>query len=367
MSRETDILKHAAKVFQRLGVSRTTLEDIAKEVGVKRESLYYYFKSRDEIVVKLLLPQAQALNRGFEEILNSGQSPKAKLRSAIRHHLASFNPKAFLEMTVALREHHLLNDTDIEKAAELQQLWRANGRLWTALIQQGQEEGAFNPELDPKIVAFGLLGMCNWLARWFDPRKGTMSLDEIIGVFSTIALTGVAARGSRATTKHSNRTNFETRVPKTHSLRSIREITTSVLAEVWDELAALDTILGPSSIPREMMLRALLLSALHSIRQDRQLMEQLEYNNLFRWFVGLHGDTAAWDPTVFAQNRERLLTQDVARRFLSNTMQRAIAAGIVPSELFTVDEVLVRAWAQSPKTRRGGQARLKTRMGELPA
>lgn len=345
MSREADILKHAAKVFQRTGVSRATLEDIAKEVGVKRESIYYYFKSRDDIVFKLLVPQGRTLNQGLEEILNSGQSPQAKLRAALRHHLASFNPSLYLEMSIALREHRLLNDD--EKEGELKQLWRANGELWTALIRQGQEEGTFNPDLHPKIVAFGILGMCNWLARWFDPQKGLMSLDEIIEVFSTIAIVGVAARGSKLTRNIGRASNYDARIPKSHPLRAIRELAFEALAEIRDELIALDSAIGLSSIPREMMLKALLLSALYSIRQDRQLMDQLEYNDLFRWFVGLRGDAPAWDATVFAQNRERLLTQDVARRFLAGTMRRIIAQRMAPGDIFAVDEILVRTWAKS--------------------
>ena len=81
-------------------------------------------------------------------------------------------------MTVALREDHFFDDSP--KAIELRRLWSENGHSWTALIRQGQEQGDFNPELNPKMVAFGILGMCNWLARWFAPLKGAVSLDEVI-------------------------------------------------------------------------------------------------------------------------------------------------------------------------------------------
>lgn len=342
MSREADILKKAAKVFEKRGVSRTTIEDIAKAVGIKREAIYYYFKSREEILYSILVPQARSLNQGLEGILNSAQEPFPKLRAAIRHHLSSFNPSAYLEMTVALREDHFFDDSP--KAAELRQLWSENGYLWTALIRQGQEEGDFNPELNPKMVAFGILGMCNWLARWFDPLKGAVSLDEIIEIFSTLALSGVAAHSTGTKNRISHAVSFDARIPKGHPLRAIREIFAEILAETWDKIEALNATIGRSSMPRDMLLRAMLLQIFYSFRSDRQLMEQLEHNQLLRWFVGLHGEAPAWDATVFAQNRERLLAQDVIRFILTTTLQRLVESGLLASELFSIDDALLRAW-----------------------
>ncbi|EME69264.1 transposase [Paramagnetospirillum caucaseum] len=342
MSREADILRKAAKVFERRGVSRTTIEDIAKEVGIKREAIYYYFKSREEILHSILIPQARSLNTELENILNSGKGPFPKLHAAIKHHLSSFNPSAYLEMTVALREDHFFDDSP--KAIELRQLWSENGHLWTALIRQGQEEGDFNPELNPKMVAFGILGMCNWLARWFDPLKGAVSLDEIIEIFSTLASSGVAAHGTTIKDRVSHTVSPDARVPKGHPLRAIREMVTDILVESWDRIEALNAMIGQSSIPRDMLLRAMLLQVLYSIRSDRQLMEQLEHNQLLRWFVGLHGKTHAWDATVFAQNRERLLAQEVIRAILTTTLQRLIESGLLASELFSIDDALLQAW-----------------------
>lgn len=342
MSREADILQKAAKVFERRGVSRTTIEDIAKEVGIKREAIYYYFKSREEILHSILIPQARMLNKELESILNSNQEPLPKLRSAIRHHLSSFNPSAYLVMTVALREDHFFDDSP--KAIELRQLWSENGHLWTALIRQGQEQGDFNPDLNPKMVAFGILGMCNWLARWFDPLKGSVSLDEVIEIFSTLAASGVAPHGTGAKHRIGHAVSSDARIPKAHPLRAIREIVADVLAETWDKIEALNATIGQSSIPRDMLLRALLLQVFYSMHSDRQLMEQLEHNQLLRWFVGLHGEASSWDPTVFAQNRERLLGQGVIRYILTTMLRRIVDSGLLASELFTLDYALLQAW-----------------------
>ena len=104
----------------------------------------------------------------------------------------------------------------------------------------------------------------------------------------------------------------EARVPKDHPLRSIREMTNEALRRLGERLEELYARVGRPSIPPERLLRALLLQLLYSIRSERMLMEQLEYNLLFRWFVGLGMDDAVWAPTVFSKNRDRLLAGDIA-------------------------------------------------------
>ena len=110
---------------------------------------------------------------------------------------------------------------------------------------------------------------------------------------------------------------LEERVPADHPLRPIRALADEALAELNDRFEALYSRMGRPSIPPEMLLRATLLQAFFSVRSERLLMEQIDYNLLFRWFVGLPMDAAAWHPTVFTHNRDRLLEADVAREFLA--------------------------------------------------
>ena len=115
----------------------------------------------------------------------------------------------------------------------------------------------------------------------------------------------------------------EQRVPADHPLRAIRGMVDTALRELSPEFARLYPKTGRPSIPPEKLLRALLLQMLYSVRSERQLMEQLDYNLLFRWFVGLSMDDPVWDPTVFTKNRERLLRGDIARAFFERVLAQA--------------------------------------------
>ena len=118
----------------------------------------------------------------------------------------------------------------------------------------------------------------------------------------------------------------EQRVPQDHPLRSIREIVDRALEALSPQFAKLYSLTGRPSIPPEKLLRALLLQAFYTVRSERQLMEQLEYNLLFRWFVGLSMDAPVWDPSVFAKNRERLIDGDLAREFMAAVLNQAQVA-----------------------------------------
>jgi len=137
----------------------------------------------------------------------------------------------------------------------------------------------------------------------------------------------------------------EQRVPADHPLRPIREITNEVLRELSPRFTRIYSKWGRPSIPPEKLLRALLLQALYTIRSERQLMEQLDYNLLFRWFVGLGMDAPIWDPTTFTKNRDRLLNGEVAWRFFQAVVDQARSRGLLSEEHFTVDGTLIEAWA----------------------
>ena len=144
----------------------------------------------------------------------------------------------------------------------------------------------------------------------------------------------------------------EQRIPADHPLRPIREMVDTVLRELSPEFARLYPKIGRPSIPPEKLLRALLMQVLYSIRSERQLMEQLDYNLLFRWFVGLSLDDAIWDVTVFTKNRERLLQGDMARAFFERVVAQARARHLLSAEHFTVDGTLIEAWAGLKSFRR---------------
>src|SRR5262245_10940638 len=145
--------------------------------------------------------------------------------------------------------------------------------------------------------------------------------------------------------------SLEERVPMDHPLRAIRHITDRALERISPQLGALYVNFGRPSVPPERLLRALLLQALYTIRSDRQLMEQLDYNLLFRWFVGLGIDDRVWSPTSFSKNRERLLDGDVAAAFFAPVLIHADTARLLSDEQFTVDGTLLEAWASQKSFR----------------
>jgi transposase len=139
--------------------------------------------------------------------------------------------------------------------------------------------------------------------------------------------------------------DLEQRVRADHPLRAIRELTDSALAALSDDFAALYSGLGRPSIAPEMLLRAMLLQAFYSVRSERQLMERLEFDLLFRWFVGLGIDDAVWDHSTFSKNRDRLLDGEIAARFLTAVLTQPRIERLLSSEHFSVDGTLIEAWA----------------------
>src|SRR6202171_1353418 len=139
--------------------------------------------------------------------------------------------------------------------------------------------------------------------------------------------------------------DLETRVPKGHPLRPIREITNGALSDLSADFEAMYAPLGRPSIPPEKLLRASLLQAFYSIRSERQLMERLEFDLLFRWFVGLGIDDAVWDHSVFSKNRDRLLEGEIAAKFLAAVLTQPTVKQLLSTDHFSVDGTLIEAWA----------------------
>lgn len=139
--------------------------------------------------------------------------------------------------------------------------------------------------------------------------------------------------------------DLEERIPARHPLRKIRQIVNDALDSLDPELDRLYSIEGRPSIPPERLIRASLIQILFSVRSERQLMEQMQYNLLFRWFVGLGIDDPVWVPTVFTKNRDRLLTTKMSRKFMAAILAHREVEPLLSDEHFSVDGTLIKAWA----------------------
>ena len=158
----------------------------------------------------------------------------------------------------------------------------------------------------------------------------------------------------------------EERIPADHPLRAIRRMTDEVLERLGPVFGELYASTGRPSIPPERLLRALLLQALYTIRSERLLMEQLNYNFLFRWFVGMDLDEKVWAPTVFTKNRDRLLDGDVAGEFFSAVVDLARQKRLLSDEHFTVDGTMIErvpAWLENIAGQRNTKYRGEDRVG----
>src|SRR5262244_438377 len=144
----------------------------------------------------------------------------------------------------------------------------------------------------------------------------------------------------------------EQRVPKNHPLRQVRALCDIALKALSRELDRMYSEIGRPSIAPEKLLRALLLQILYTIRSERMLMEQLDYNLLFRWFVGLNMDDGVWDATVYSKNRDRMLKADIAGLFFQAVVEEARVAGLLSDEHFSVDGTLIEAWASQKSFQR---------------
>jgi transposase len=143
----------------------------------------------------------------------------------------------------------------------------------------------------------------------------------------------------------------EARVPANHPLRKIRELVRDVLGEMNRNLGKLYASEGRPSIPPEQLLSALLLQVFYGIRSERQLMEQLDYNLLYRWFVGLSPDAPVWDPTSFTKNRDRLQNGEVFAKFMTKLLNHPQVKPLLSDEHFSVDGTLIEAWASQESFR----------------
>jgi transposase len=150
--------------------------------------------------------------------------------------------------------------------------------------------------------------------------------------------------------------SIEDRIPPDHPIRALKNLVDEVLLKLSDDFERLYSHTGRPSIPPEQLLRALLIQIFFSVRSERQLVEQMDYNMMFRWFIGLNLDDDIWNATTFTKNRDRLLEGEVAERFFAEVLAMAKKQGLVSQEHFTVDGTIIEAWAshKSFKPKDGG-------------
>jgi len=190
--RRDEIIARSTELFDRKGFANTSLDDIARAVGIRREGIYYYFRNRSQILLSIIQPQSEALLDGLRSILKDKNLDfSRKLHAAIRNHLVRFD-RYCLEMTVSLRDGYF-EDSDTEVRDAMSRIWKDYEQMWTQLVEEGQAAGAFRTVGDPKMLAFGILGMCNWLARWYDP-EGSIAIDDLIGEYFEMVAHGLVAQ-----------------------------------------------------------------------------------------------------------------------------------------------------------------------------
>jgi AcrR family transcriptional regulator len=185
-AKEQEIIAAAASLFKEKGYRATTLEDIAAAVGMLKGSLYYYIRSKEELLYLVVRdPIRQAYNK-LEEIVNSDAPVTAKITQAIANHVAIFH-QHYPHIAVYLHDFHnvmqKLKDNSIEAPKEYQQ-------LLAQLLQQGVDSGELRSDLDMTVAGYAILGMCNWMYRWYKP-EGNLSAEAIADVFTKLVLEGL--------------------------------------------------------------------------------------------------------------------------------------------------------------------------------
>ena len=181
------ILAQASQLFMEKGFAATSLEDIAEAVGIRRESLYYYYPGKYDLLYDIIEPQIANVMTGFEQIIGQGTDIRATIERGIENHLQQFNAD-YLHMAMAVRKNS--RDEVEQKFAHLRCLFKDYENLWVTLLSAAQKDGQLQGHVPPKMLAYSILGLCNSLSSWYMP-DGEMSLDQIAGHYSRIILDGI--------------------------------------------------------------------------------------------------------------------------------------------------------------------------------
>ena len=188
-----DIVSAAAKVFRTKGYHAATVRDIADEVGLLKGSLYHHFDSKEELLYLVVKEPIAQMYRTMAEIAAADGRATDKLRRAIAAHLEAFD-RHYPHLFVYLREREAVKRRYREKIGFSPKDYE---RCWQQILSEGVESGEFRHDLDIQVASYGLLGMLNWLYKWYDPQ-GRLSVREVAEQFTALALGGLAADSSRA-------------------------------------------------------------------------------------------------------------------------------------------------------------------------
>ena len=183
-NRREEILRAAQDLFHRQGYANTSLDDIARAVGIKREGLYYYFPNRTQILIEIIRPLGLQLRDRVREILESDAPPEEKIRQTVENHLRRFENR-FAESKITLRDDYFAENDAV--LAEMGPIWNEYEALWVAIIEEGQKKGVFDDTLDPRLAHLGILGLCNWVARWYMPGK-SIPVPDLIEMYNRMVL-----------------------------------------------------------------------------------------------------------------------------------------------------------------------------------
>ena len=188
-NRREEILRAAQDLFHRQGYANTSLDDIARAVGIKREGLYYYFPNRTQILIEIIRPLGLQLRDRVREILESDAPPEEKIRQTVENHLRRFENR-FAESKITLRDDYFAENDAV--LAEMGPIWNEYEALWVAIIEEGQKKGVFDDTLDPRLAHLGILGLCNWVARWYMPGK-SIPVPDLIEMYNRMVLRSLRA------------------------------------------------------------------------------------------------------------------------------------------------------------------------------
>ncbi|MBI5374623.1 MAG: TetR/AcrR family transcriptional regulator [Candidatus Schekmanbacteria bacterium] len=186
--REQEILSAAAKIFREKGYHRATIEDVAKEVGMLKGSLYYHIKNKNELLFKIGIAPLEATTKKLREIAGEDISPSQKLKKAVAERLKAFD-NFFPEISVFFQEkfeelpeseREILRDGQLE-----------DENLWIKILEEGIEKGEFRKGMDVKIVVKGITGMCHWMYKWYR-QDGRLSSEKIAEIFVDFVFNGIA-------------------------------------------------------------------------------------------------------------------------------------------------------------------------------
>lgn len=190
MSRKDEIVLRASELFRRQGFIATSIEDIAKAIGIKREGIYHYFKDKSEILYAVIKPTSDALLHGMEQVMARPVSAEERLHLAVENHLNQFNLH-HREMEIIFRAIYAKQHGN--RSAPLARKWSAYGDLWTELILSGVKAGEFDANLNPRLVAQAMLGSCNTLSIWYKPN-GEINLRELVRTYFSVFAYGLCDR-----------------------------------------------------------------------------------------------------------------------------------------------------------------------------